>query len=50
MKKDKLDQYVGKIVKVTFFDGDKYEGLLYKTEDIKNDPDFYLEPRTLCGV
>lgn len=38
MKKAKLEEYVGKVVTVTLFDGDTYTGVLRKTgtEDLKD--------------
>lgn len=39
MKKDKVEEYVGKIVTVTLFDGDSYTGKLRKTgtEDLRDE-------------
>jgi len=39
MKKAKLEEYVGKVVTVTLFDGDTYTGKLRKTgtEDLKDE-------------
>lgn len=44
MAKEKLEEYLGKVVTVTLFDGDAYTGILRKigTEEVKSDPNLYL--------
>lgn len=44
--RSKLEEYIGENVEVTLFDGDVIRGYLRKTatEEVKNDPNFYLMP------
>ena len=43
MRRDKLEQHLGKIVKITLFDDTVIEGELHKTGEkmFKNDPNLY---------
>ena len=47
MKREKLEQYLGKKVKITLFDGEVIKGDLHKTgeEQFKNDPDLYIRQK-----
>lgn len=49
MKREKLEQYLGKKVKITLFDGEVIKGELHKTgeEQFKNDPDLYIRQKNL---
>lgn len=44
MKRDKVEEFLGKQVKVTLFDGSNVIGELHKTKEeiFKNDPNLYL--------
>lgn len=45
MKRSDLEQFLGKPVLVTLFDGKTVRGVLHKTgaDDCKNDPNLYLK-------
>ena len=47
MKRDNLETYLGKYVKLKLFDDTVIEGVLYRTEDkkYKNDINFYMCPK-----
>lgn len=44
MKREKLEKYLGKKVKIQLIDGDIIEGYLRKTgeDDFKNNPNLYI--------
>lgn len=45
MKREKLETYIGRQVKVLLFDGRAYEGCLQKTntDAVKHNPNLYLK-------
>lgn len=47
MKREELEKYLGKKVKITLFDGEIIEGELHKTgeEQFKDDPDLYIRQK-----
>ena len=47
MKREKLEKYLGKKVKIKLFDGEMIEGELHKTgeEQFKNEPDLYIRQK-----
>lgn len=44
MKREKLEKYLGKRVKITLYDGEVCEGEFHKTgeEQFKNEPNLYI--------
>lgn len=44
MKRDELEKYIGREVRVTLFDKSVYEGYLFKTgmEEFKDNPNLYI--------
>ena len=51
MKREELEKYLGKRVKITLFDGEMFEGELHKTgeERFKDDPNLYIpQKRYFC--
>lgn len=49
MRRDTVEQYLGKYVEVVLFDGDTLKGILQKTgtDRYKNEPDLYLKKNIL---
>ena len=45
MKRSELEKYLGTKVKVVLHDNDSVIGTLGKTEDVKDDPNYYLNPK-----
>ena len=45
MKRSELEKYLGTKVKVVLHGGDFVTGILGKTEDVKDDPNYYLNPK-----
>lgn len=44
MKREELEKYLGKTIKITLFDGDVIKGELHKTreDEFKNEPNLYI--------
>lgn len=44
MKREKLEEYLGKSVEITMFDGEAIKGELHKTKEerFKNEPNLYI--------
>lgn len=52
MKRDTVEKYLKKKVRVKLFDGEEIEGYLRKTgeDDFKNDPNLYIPKNRYCLV